>query len=817
MALSVRHRPLGDEHPYAISSDQLEPPHPIAGEPIVIHAVTPSAERAERVWVRLTSPDRPEPMEFDCLVAGGATREKTGPGGGVIRTEETEWRAEIGVRGAGTFTYSVLASSGDATVSTGPFTCTVREVVRLSAINGLGRDHRSLLITYAPAGEPGTVYGQLIEFDDDGSIVLRVGEAGAFAGHVHGESTSDVNPGETVVIAQYRVDVSQADGTLLITDIAGNELLRESAPIAIVSHEPGEILDVTRTFHSPEDEAFYGLGERYHAFNQRGCRVDTRVFEQYRRQGQRSYIPVPILISSRGYGLWTQTLRRCRYDLAATDPRTVTMTGSDPIVTARLIPGAPREVVRAFAARVGRPAVPPSWAFGPWMSSNEWNSEARLMKEVETTEREDIPASVVVVEAWSDEQTFYIWNDTDVRTIAADEPLRYSDLILNPAGKWPDPRSMIRRLHERDIRILLWQIPVVKPLGAEHRLHALDEAYVVDHGLGVKDSDGGPHHSRPGWFTGSLIPDFTNRETRRWWFNKRRYLLDECSVDGFKTDGGEQLWGEATRFSDGRRGDEMINAYPLEYLDAYHEAMKQSGLPPLTFSRSGYTGVQRYPIHWAGDQESTWEEFRSVYRAVLNAGLSGIAILGWDIAGFAGDLPTAELYMRSVTCATFSAIMQYHSEYNDHRVPSNDRSPWNVAELTGEPKVLSTFRRYAHLRMRLIPYLSAEAEHAARSGDPLVAPVFYHADNDPEAWPVSDQHWLGRALLVAPILEEGRATREVYLPAGEWQDVWSGETVAGPARLHVNAGLSEIPVYLNLRAAWPLDGLEPFQGLPAGE
>jgi alpha-glucosidase (family GH31 glycosyl hydrolase) len=97
----------------------------------------------------------------------------------------------------------------------------------------------------------------------------------------------------------------------------------------------------------------------------------------------------------------------------------------------------------------------------------------------------------------------------------------------------------------------------------------------------------------------------------------------------------------------------------------YHQIAKRhrSG-DALTFSRAGHTGAGRFPAHWAGDENSTWEAFRRSIVAGLTAGLSGVIVWGWDLAGFSDDLPSTELYLRSAAMAAFCPIMQYRSGYN---------------------------------------------------------------------------------------------------------------------------------------------------------
>ena len=180
---------------------------------------------------------------------------------------------------------------------------------------------------------------------------------------------------------------------------------------------------------------------------------------------------------------------------------------------------------------------------------------------------------------------------------------------------------------------------------------------------------------------------------------------------------------------------------------------------------------------------STWEAYRASIIAGITAGASGIFFWGWDLAGFSGEIPDAELYLRSAAMAAFCPIMQYHSEFNHHRVPSRDRTPWNIAERTGDPRVLPTYRAFARLREALVPYLGggrpasgrgAGAVDARRSGSTgrttrgLGAPV-----------PVpAGRRSAGRA--------GGRARGDdvAGVPArpATWVDAWTGETPRGRAR-----------------------------------
>jgi alpha-glucosidase (family GH31 glycosyl hydrolase) len=291
------------------------------------------------------------------------------------------------------------------------------------------------------------------------------------------------------------------------------------------------------------------------------------------------------------------------------------------------------------------------------------------------------------------------------------------------------------------------------------------------------------------------MPDLTNPQARAWWLEKRRYLIEDIGIDGFKTDGGEHAWGHDLRYADGVDGSAGNNLFPVHYAAAYHDLLSNCGKPPVTFSRAGFTGSQAHGVFWAGDEDSTWEAMRSSLRAGLTAAACGIVYWGWDIAGFSGPTPDAELYLRAAGVSTFLPVMQYHSEFNHHRLPSRDRSPWNIAELTGDPSVLTVFRRYAHLRERLVPYLVAQARRTLETGWPLLRSISLSHPGDAQAWAHPYQFLLGDDLLVAPVVEAAARSCSVYLPAGTWIDVWTSSPITGGRTITVDTPIDQIPVW----------------------
>jgi alpha-glucosidase (family GH31 glycosyl hydrolase) len=847
----LSHCPLGIEHPYHQEPDERFPRWPLAGQPVELGVRTFPPNAAARVWATWSvGPGEDGSAEAVLTAKGGTTAETIQFATSTIRLGGTQpgdtWRAGLPAFARGqqveycvhaaqatdiadasnqnqvdspVYSFTVLdwLSAGLAVgyrlTSNGveiSFTSTESGVETTLAVRLIGADQLSFTLSAAVLVVPVTKQTSAPhQVSLGGKSATAAGASIATEPALPAWQALEQSQSRLEMVAgPLRLDLSTQPFQLQISR-AGKPLLATSTLPEWLVGRPGEPPSAVRlAFDSPPEEGFYGLGERFHAFNLRGSAPDVTVFEQYKNQGIHTYIPVSFFLSSQGYGFYLETARFSSFDLAAAHPNRWSLKaelGPQASIGYFLYAAAgPLENLRLFSHQVGLPKLPPDWAFGPWISSNEWNSQAIVMEQVHLAQLHDIPVTVLVIEAWADEKTSYIWNDSQYTPKPADQPFTLGDFTFSADGKWPNPKAMIDELHRQGIRLVLWQIPVLKSLGGErHAQQEIDEAYMLEKDYCLRWPDGSPYRVRPFWFHDSLLLDFNNPSAVEWWMSKRAYLLDELSVDGFKTDGGEHLWGKDVVFANGLRGDEGLNLYPNLYVGAYHRfvSRKRNG-DALTFSRAGFTGAQSFPCHWAGDENSTWEAFRASLNAGLSAGLSGIPFWGWDIAGFSGEIPSAELYLRATAMATFCPIMQYHSEFNDHRRPLRDRTPWNIAERTGCTEVIDICRQYTHLRMRLLPYITAEACHCAETGEPLMRPLFLDWPDDSQALQVVDQYCFGRSLLVSPVLQPGATDRRLYLPAGQWLDFWTGTEYTGRQWFTIPAPLERIPVFRRLDQAW---------------
>src|SRR5574341_431335 len=254
---------------------------------------------------------------------------------------------------------------------------------------------------------------------------------------------------------------------------------------------------------------------------------------------------------------------------------------------------------------------------------------------------------------------------------------------------------------------------------------------------------------------------------------------------------------------EGSTHGEAHNVYGMQMARASVEgiARLRPERRPLILTRSGWAGIQRYAMHWTGDNQSTWDHLKLSIQMVLTLGLSGVPITGPDIGGFGGG-PTPELFARWIEVGSLFPFCRVHS-----MLGSPDQEPWAFG-----PEVEDIARKYLGLRYRLLPYLYTAVWQAAQTGAPIVRPLLFEYPDDPQTYNLDDQFMLGDALLAAPVLEGGATGRAVYLPAGEWFDYWTHERIGGGQTITVSAPLDQLPLFVRAGAVIPLWPIQQYVG-----
>jgi len=556
------------------------------------------------------------------------------------------------------------------------------------------------------------------------------------------------------------------------------------------------IFSVKLSLKKTEDESFYGFGEHYESLKAR--ENDKRylwVFDQYKVQRKRGYAPVPFFFSKKGRGIFIDTGYMLEIEIVNDRVDIHINTQGDIWEKTNLHywnEKNPVDIIKRIQS-ISNPCNPPSWAFGPWLSANEWNSQEKIERVLKIIKDLDLPSSVIVIEAWTDEQTYYIFNGAEYEPGNGDKFFKLEDFKFE--HPWPDPKGMVEKLSSEGIKLVLWNIPILKKEKFEECEQLKnDKKYVSEKNFSVKNGEKDFEIPEGRWFEGSYVVDFFNEKAREWWIEKRKYL-DDLGISGFKTDGGEHLYLRGTRGKNLSQA-KMKNLYPEKYFESAKKILNEDS---LLFSRSGYTRSPSNSLFWVGDEDSNFDALRANITAGLNVSISGNPFWGWDIAGFSGELPSVDLYIRSLQIALFTPIFQWHSETSGDPEPSVERSPWNIEKYWNKRGIVDYYRKIVSLRMAMMPYIEKEVKYALDNKIPLTVPIEIITEENDE----NLAYLFGRDILVVPFVSEEIKSVEIQFPEGEWIDFRTGDIFREGGI--TKASLEKfIPVYLRKGAYIPI-------------
>ena len=553
------------------------------------------------------------------------------------------------------------------------------------------------------------------------------------------------------------------EGTLATTDPGGRRLAVRLEPDArgVVALQvkvtgPGAALAQATgiSFVARARERYLGFGERSNRVDQRGGEVENYVAEGPYEEDERAliplfvpawgfhprpdatYYPVPWLLSSAGYGVLVDDPETSYFRLDQGASGTWSVEVQAPRLSLRVFAGPrPADVLRRFTARTGRqPPVAGPFFLGPWYQPTGSDEAAVLERLI----RRDAPLSVA--------QTY-----THYLPCAAQ------------AGKEEAERARVAGFHRAGLAVTTYFNPMICTTHPNYGEAAATGAL-------VRNPAGGPYVYRYSTLTSFDVSqfDFSARAGRDLYGR----LLSEAVADGH--DGWMEDFGEYTpldaRAADGSSGSGLHNLYPRQYHCGAFDGVAGVGRPLARFARSGWTGSARCsPIVWGGDPSVDWgfDGLRSVVTNGLTMGLSGVSTWGSDIGGFFAlfeNTLTPELLVRWIEVGAVSGVMR--TEANGIGSQASARPQiW-------DEEVLPHWRRWAKLRTQLYPYLAAAAAEYRRSGMPIMRHLALAYPADPRATGSEDAFLFGPDLLAAPVLDPGARRRSVYLPRGDWVDLW---------------------------------------------
>jgi alpha-glucosidase len=556
-------------------------------------------------------------------------------------------------------------------------------------------------------------------------------------------------------------------------------------------------------FGMPAGEQFLGFGERFNRVGQRGRLVFSWAEEGGVGLGEgqaagpsnpwpsgevMTTYPVPFFVSTRGYGFWLDTTYYSEFDLGREDDGAWRASHVGPKLAYEVyVPDAhderpwPYQLTDRFTAATGRPMLPPGWAFGP---------RRRISRGAQAEDTNEIQAM----------------RDSDLALTSIDDATHFF-----PAASHRGKEALLRDWVEQ-----------ATALG--YRVNAYYNSF-VQRGLGegpFAELQQGPDprslflHRADGslpslWIVtgGHLVSadviDLTHPAAIRAYQDTFKWALD-LGYSGWMYDFGEYVASDIVA-ADGQSGEELHNAYPVQYARVLNEAMESSPRRGdwLAFMRSGYTGASHYvPLAWSGDPAASFEDadgLPSMVRAGLNLGISGVPFWGGDIGGYhcvadGSRAANEELMVRWIQQGALSPSMQDQNACVGAKA-SHKASLWNSRATR------QAWQTYARLHTRLFPYLYAWAKYAHETGAPLMRSLFFEHPENARLAGVDDAYYFGPALLAAPIVQRGQRSKEVELPDSFYLDWDSKALVLGGLR-KLDAPLERLPLLLRPGQIVPL-------------
>ena len=493
-------------------------------------------------------------------------------------------------------------------------------------------------------------------------------------------------------------------------------------------------------------EKVYGLGERFTPFVKNG-----QVVDMWNEDGgtcsEISYKNIPFYMTNKGYGVLVNTSGKVSYEICSEVVTRVQFSVPGEKLDFMVVGGGDgKTVLQNYTALTGRPALPPAWTFGLWLTTSFTTSydEKTVTSFVDGMAERRIPLHVFHFDCyWMKENE---WCNFDW------DKAMFDDV----------PGMLSRMKNDKKLKICVWinsYIGQKSPLFKE----AAEKGYLLKR-------PNGDVWQWDLWQAGMGLVDFTNPDAWKWYQDKLRALLD-MGVDCFKTDFGERIPTDVAYY-DGSDPELMHNYYTYLYNKCVFELLEEykGKNQACLFARSATVGGQKFPVHWGGDCSSNYLSMSESLRAGLSLCLSGFGF--WS---------PADVYMRWAAFGLLSTHSRLHGS-NSYRVP------W----LFGDQAV-DVVRKFTNLKCTLMPYLFSSAVYTHETGIPTMRAMVLEFPEDIPCSDLDRQYMLGESLLVAPVFTESGDV-DYYLPEGTWTNFLSNKVVEGGKWQHEVHDFMSLPL-----------------------
>ena len=505
-------------------------------------------------------------------------------------------------------------------------------------------------------------------------------------------------------------------------------------------------------------EKVYGLGERFTPYVKNGQTVET-----WNEDGgtctEISYKSIPFYITNRNYGVLVNDPGPVSYEICSEHVTRVQFSVPGEKLDFMVVGGdSMKNVLENYTTLSGKPALPPAWTFGLWLTSSFTTKydEETVMGFVNGMKERHIPLHVFHFDCYWMKENEWCNFDWD-------------------RAMFPDIEHQLQVMkHENNLKICVWintYIGQKSPLFKE----AKELGYLLK-------KPNGDVWQWDLWQAGMGIVDFTNPGAWKWYQSKLRHLLDQ-GVDCFKTDFGERIPTDVVYY-DGSDPLRMHNYYTYLYNKCVWEVLEEykGKNEACLFARSATVGGQKFPVHWGGDCSSNYSSMSESLRGGLSLCLSGFGFWSHDMSGFEGKAP-ADVYKRWAAFGLLSTHSRLHGS-DSYRVP------WLF-----DDEACDVVKFFTNLKCSLMPYIFQKSVEAHEEGTPVMRPMVFEFMNDPAVPYLDQQYMLGDALLVAPVFREDKVA-QYYLPEGTWTELLTGETKEGGRWFQGTYDYFSMPLYV---------------------
>lgn len=532
-----------------------------------------------------------------------------------------------------------------------------------------------------------------------------------------------------------------------------------------------------------EKENFFGVGDKPCELNLRGKRFENYGRDSYgfKKKDDPLYKNIPFyygLHHGIGYGIFFDNTFRTLLDFGQERPEACSFWARGGQMNYYFIYGPQLlEVAEQYARLTGTPELPPLWALGYQQSRWSYFPDTRVKEIAQEFRNRHIPCDAIHL---------------DIDYMEGFRCFTFSK------ESFPHPKELTDDLAKIGFKTVAIIDPGIK----------VDPDYWVyqegaQKGYFCKRADGALMEGDV-WPGKCVFPDFTNPVVRKWWSGLFKKMAD-VGIRGIWNDMNEPAVFEIGTFPEDVRHDydgdpcshrKAHNVYGHLMSMATAEGLKKHLMPqrPFVITRSCYSGAQRWTSVWTGDNMATWEHLWIASVMVQRLAVSGISFAGSDIGGFIGE-PDGELYVRWVQLAVFHPFMRTHSASNE---TDFNQEPWSFGA-----KYEHIARKFIRLRYHLLPYIYTTFWQYATYGTPMLRPLTFVAQDDPETYYRDEEFMLGDHLLISAVGKPGMEEKKVYLPKGNWYNYWNNKKYEGGAEITVPTPLKEIPFFVKAGATIP--------------